>query len=74
VLACLIERLVVRVSAAIWTFAESSHHWLSEPVVLALPITARSPVIYMHMLDADELLSASTQASENFHLHRISFH
>jgi hypothetical protein len=31
-------------------------------------------VIYMHMLDADKLLTATTHAAENFHLHCISLH
>jgi|HubBroStandDraft_6_1064221.scaffolds.fasta_scaffold406403_2 hypothetical protein len=31
-------------------------------------------VIYMHMLNADNLLRAGTQAAENFHLHRIRLH
>jgi hypothetical protein len=31
-------------------------------------------VVNVHMLDADKLLSARTQASENFHLHGIRLH
>ncbi len=31
-------------------------------------------IVYMHMLDADNLVPASAQASQNFHLHRVSLH
>jgi hypothetical protein len=51
-------------------------HCLSTPGIRLFHIADDRPatVIYVHMLDADKLLSAITQASKNLNLGRISPH
>ena len=68
---CLNARLAVCALVAIWTFTGSSHPLTFRVRCPQIADNGPPTIIHMDVLDAHKLVSSSTQAAEDFQLHRI---